>query len=120
LNYYQGFHDVVSVLLLVTSNTELTYALTERVSHYFFRRDSMREDFGVLTYLMHLLPVITLRFDKELSTFVSSSKVEPYYCMSWVLTWFSHDLQDQKTVSRLYDVLLGAHPTLVLYICAAV
>ncbi|CAN0426953.1 unnamed protein product, partial [Ectocarpus sp. 8 AP-2014] len=40
--------------------------------------------------------------------------------MSWVLTWFSHDLQDQKTVSRLYDVLLGAHPTLVLYICAAV
>ncbi|CAM9188904.1 unnamed protein product [Ectocarpus fasciculatus] len=120
LNYYQGFHDVVSVLLLVTSNTQLTYALTERISHYFFRRDSMREDFGVLTYLMHLLPVITMRFDKELSTFVSSSKVEPYYCMSWVLTWFSHDLQDQKTVSRLYDVLLGSHPTLVLYICAAV
>ncbi|CAN0383613.1 unnamed protein product, partial [Hapterophycus canaliculatus] len=40
--------------------------------------------------------------------------------MSWVLTWFSHDLQDLATVARLYDVLLGAHPTLILYISAAV
>lgn len=47
-------------------------------------------------------------------------QVEPYYCMSWVLTWFGHDLQDLPAVSRLYDVLLGAHPTLILYICAAV
>lgn len=37
LNYYQGYHDVVTVLLLVTGDTQLTYALTERASHYFFR-----------------------------------------------------------------------------------
>lgn len=37
LNYYQGYHDVVAVLLLVTGDTKLTYALTERASHYFFR-----------------------------------------------------------------------------------
>eukprot|EP00752_Nemacystus_decipiens_P009013 g8046.t1 len=119
LNYYQGYHDVVTVLLLVTGDTQLTYALTERASHYFFR-DCMRSDFGVLTYLMHMVPVITHHFDPELSAFVSKCKVEPYYCMSWVLTWFAHDLQDLSTVSRLYDVLLGAHPTLILYICAAV
>ncbi|CAM9833663.1 unnamed protein product [Pylaiella littoralis] len=119
LNYYQGYHDVVAVLLLVTGDTKLTYALTERASHYFFR-DCMRTDFGVLTYLMHLLPAITLHFDPELSAFVSKCKVEPYYCMSWVLTWFAHDLKELPAVSRLYDVLLGAHPTLILYICAAV
>jgi len=37
LNYYQGYHDVVTVLLLVTGDTQLAYALTERASHYFFR-----------------------------------------------------------------------------------
>ena len=37
LNYYQGYHDVVTVMLLVTGDTQLTYALTERASHYFFR-----------------------------------------------------------------------------------
>lgn len=40
--------------------------------------------------------------------------------MAWVLTWFAHDLQHLHKVARLYDVLLGAHPTLILYICAAV
>lgn len=48
------------------------------------------------------------------------AQVEPYYCMAWVLTWFAHDLQDLHTVARIYDVLLGAHPTLVLYLSAAV
>lgn len=47
-------------------------------------------------------------------------QVEPYYGMAWVLTWFAHDLQELHVVARLYDVLLGAHPTLILYICAAV
>ena len=46
--------------------------------------------------------------------------MEPYYCMAWVLTWFAHDLQDLPTVARLYDVLLGAHPTFIFYLCAAV
>ena len=52
--------------------------------------------------------------------FVAPPQVEPYYCMAWVLTWFAHDLHDLPTVARLYDVLLGAHPTLIFYICAAV
>ncbi|CAM9869171.1 unnamed protein product, partial [Laminaria digitata] len=119
LNYFQGYHDVVTMLLLTTGDTQLTYAITERVSHYFFR-DSMRADFSVLTYLMHLLPVIMHEFDPDLAAFVSKCKVEPYYCMAWVLTWFAHDLQDLPTVARLYDVLLGAHPTLIFYLCAAV
>lgn len=38
-------------------------------------RDCMRSDFGVLTYLMHLVPVITQHFDPELSAFVSRCKV---------------------------------------------
>lgn len=39
-------------------------------------RDCMRSDFGVLTYLMHLVPVITHHFDPELSAFVSKCKVK--------------------------------------------
>lgn len=38
----------------------------------------MRPDFGVLTYLMHLVPVITHHFDPELSAFVSKCKVRMY------------------------------------------
>lgn len=35
----------------------------------------MRQDFGVLTYLLHLVPAITRVFDPELAAFVTKSKV---------------------------------------------
>ena len=38
----------------------------------------MRADFSVLTYLMHLLPVIMHEFDPELAAFVSACKVGHY------------------------------------------
>lgn len=39
-------------------------------------RDSMRDDFAVLTYLLHLVPAITYVFDRELDDFISKSKVK--------------------------------------------
>ncbi|CAN0114469.1 unnamed protein product, partial [Discosporangium mesarthrocarpum] len=127
LHYYQGYHDVVSTLLLVTGDDQLSYLLAERVGAYFFRRvfdsavqDSMRENFTCLSYLLHLVPVLIEFNDKELSQFIAASKVEPYYCMAWILTWFSHDLSDLNTVARIFDVLLGGHPALAIYVAAAV
>lgn len=38
-------------------------------------RDCMRADFEVLTYLMHLIPVIMKEFDPQLAAFVSKAKV---------------------------------------------
>jgi hypothetical protein len=45
--------------------------------------------------------------------------VEPYYAISWVLTWFAHDVDQWSTVTRLYDAFLAAHPMLCLYLAAA-
>lgn len=39
----------------------------------------MRNDFAVLTYLLHLVPVITAVFDSELSSFIAKSKVIESY-----------------------------------------
>lgn len=50
----------------------LACSLVDPASPY---RDSMRADFSVLTYLMHLLPVIMHEFDPELAAFVSKCKV---------------------------------------------
>ncbi len=45
--------------------------------------------------------------------------MEPYYAISWVLTWFAHDVDEWSTVTRLYDAFLAAHPMLCLYLAAA-
>jgi hypothetical protein len=45
--------------------------------------------------------------------------VQPFYAISWVLTWFAHDVDQWATVTRLYDAFLAAHPMLCLYLAAA-
>ncbi len=48
--------------------------------------------------------------------FIEAEITEPVFALSWLITWFAHDLQDPVQVCRLYD-LCGAQ--LVLYILAA-
>ena len=47
-------------------------------------------------------------------------QVQPYFALPWILTWFSHSLQDIDTVSRLFDLFLVSHPLLPLYMAGAV
>jgi hypothetical protein len=119
LHYYQGFHDIVGIVLLVTGDDQLTYAIIERVSEYFFR-DCMRESFSVVCQTLQLLPVIVEYFDREVSEAINAQKVEPFFCMPWVITWFSHDLVDIDVIARLFDVFLASHPLFPIYLSAAV
>lgn len=46
--------------------------------------------------------------------------VLPYYCLSWVITWCSHDLDDLDKITRLFDLFLSSNPFMVVYFAAAV
>src|SRR5436190_770097 len=46
--------------------------------------------------------------------------VLPYYCLSWVLTWCSHDITDFPKVARLFDFFLASNPLMPVYFSAAV
>lgn len=45
--------------------------------------------------------------------------VLPYYCLSWVITWLSHDLDDVNKILRLFDLFLCSNPLMPLYLSAA-
>lgn len=47
-------------------------------------------------------------------------KVEPFFAMPWMITWFAHQLSRFQDVARLYDVFLVSHPLFCLYVSAAV
>lgn len=47
-------------------------------------------------------------------------KVEPFFALPWMITWFAHQLSRFQDVTRLYDVLLVSHPLFCLYLSAAV
>jgi hypothetical protein len=45
--------------------------------------------------------------------------MEPFFCLSWVLTWFAHDVRDTKVVKRLFDAFLVSHPLFPVYVSLA-
>jgi len=119
LQYYQGFHDVAAVFIEVfEDDADLCYLLIEAVSKHFMR-DFMGEDFHVVTDALSLILQIVKKVDVKLFAFLSKSLTEPYFAVSWLITWFAHDLKDLDTVARIYDALVTSHPMFCLYMCTA-
>jgi Rab-GTPase-TBC domain len=119
LHYYQGLHDVVAVLLLVTGDEQVTFALLQRLCSFYFK-EFMRETFKPLSIQMQLLPALLKRFDSEVAAFIENLKIEPYYALPWCLTWFAHDVHNLNVIARLYDTLMTSHTLYIFYLSAAV
>ncbi|CEG69778.1 hypothetical protein RMATCC62417_05792 [Rhizopus microsporus] len=117
LHYYQGFHDICSVFLLLFGE-KYACQLMERVA-LFYLRDAM---FATLEPVMKQLTMIDslIRLeDNELYEFIMEAGVLPYYALSWVITWYSHDLSDLEKIARLFDLILSSNPLMPVYVAAA-
>ncbi|RUS22066.1 hypothetical protein BC938DRAFT_475290 [Jimgerdemannia flammicorona] len=51
---------------------------------------------------------------------ICSGNIVPYYALSWILTWYSHDLKDMNKVSRLFDLFLASTPLMPIYVAAMI
>lgn len=125
LHYYQGFHDILSVFLLVigndtdSENDSLACSLAEATS-LLFLQDYMGEDFETLSQGMKLTSLLLQIVDPTVHTHLLDSEVQPYFCTSWLLTWLSHDIDHLETIARLFDALLCSHPLYIIYLTVAV
>ena len=91
-----------------------------RLSHSHFR-DAMKSDFTHLQAALRLivLPLIAT-FDPQLHSYLTSSGLdEPYFCLSWVITWFTHDIHDTDLVKRIFDFFIVSHPLMAVYTSVA-
>ena len=48
------------------------------------------------------------------------AEVGTIFCLSWLITWYGHVLDDAKHTVRLYDFFLASHPLMPIYLAAAV
>lgn len=119
LHYYQGFHDICTVFYLIFEDDGLTLSCLEALSLDFIH-DAMRENFETILELMRLVFVIIAEVDPELHAYLVETKAEPFFTISWVLTWFAHDISVLENVARLYDAILCSHPVYILYLCSSV
>ena len=125
LYYYQGFHDICTVLLLVCGK-DLAYHMAHRlaVSHY---KDCMRKTLTEgLVQQVKLIYALLEQRDPELAEVLQQLSPEmvrcrqPMVALPLVMAGFQHDIEDYEVAVRIFDFLLSTHPSASLYLCAAI
>ena len=148
LRYYQGYHDVACVLLATlggmstttttSSSSRTTSTSSTTVDHMACTMglelpasvllqitqshlaDFCKSSFASLqTALKISIFPLLWACDKPLHDHLQQAELEPFFLLSWVLTWFSHEIRDTELVKRLFDAFLVGHALLPLYTAVA-
>lgn len=121
IHYYQGLHDVASVVLLVSQSEFLASRILRCLASCHLR-DCTRPTLEAAKEVLGMLYPILEVADPELHAFLAELDTpaleEPYWALSWYLTWFSHDVKDLDQVARLFDLFISSHPLMPLYLAA--
>jgi hypothetical protein len=56
----------------------------------------------------------------ELYQFILDSTVQPFFALSWVLTWFSHGFDNLDVIARLFDLFIATNPLMIIYLSTQV
>lgn len=115
LCYFQGYHDIVQVFLLV-QGAEAASPLVQRLSMLRIR-DFMLPKISASVSHLHLLPAILYNADREIYDILPSN---PFYGIAHILTLYSHDIHSYKDIARLFDFLLAREAVMTIYLFAVI
>ncbi|KAJ5278898.1 hypothetical protein N7478_004270 [Penicillium angulare] len=116
LCYFQGYHDIVQVFLLVLGNQEAALAMAH-VS-LFRIRDYMLRTLSPAVKHLQLIPAIIEAVDPTLRQHLAN--IQPFFALAATLTLYAHDIQEYSDIARLYDLLLAREPVVSIYLFAAI
>ena len=119
--YIQGFNDVVSVFYTVCNNQDLARKLSQKVASTFLKDYIMNNSSKLSFNAFKIIFKIIKNEDNqiyELFTSIDSVCVLSF-AVSWLLTWFAHDVKNINIISRIYDYCLSSHESISLYLSAA-
>ena len=116
LCYFQGFHDIVQVFLLVLGKDDAPLA----ASHLALLkiRDFMLPSLSPSLAHLQLLPAILLAEDAELCKHLSQT--QPYFALAATLTLYAHEIEEYGDIARLFDFLLAQEAVVSLYLFAQI
>ncbi|KAK3390473.1 rab-GTPase-TBC domain-containing protein [Podospora didyma] len=116
LCYFQGYHDICQVLLLVLPPA-LRAPAVSRLSALRIR-DFMLPSLAPAIAQLRLIPDILHAADPALWRHLSGT--EPFFALSGTLTMYAHDITTLGEIARLFDVLLAREPVFSVYMFAAI
>ncbi|KAG9549540.1 hypothetical protein KCU79_g14329, partial [Aureobasidium melanogenum] len=99
LHYFQGFHDIAQVLLLVLG-ADRAAPLLARLS--------------LLRIRDYMLPTFSASESHHLA------RLQPYFAIAATLTLYAHDIEEYGGISRLFDFLLAHEAVISVYMYATI
>ncbi|KAF2028322.1 GTPase-activating protein gyp10 [Setomelanomma holmii] len=115
LCYFQGYHDIVQVFLLVLGAQDAPAAVA-RLSLLRIR-DFMLSTLDPAISQLELLRPIFRAADPELYQHLPKS--QPSFALAGTITMFAHNIQDYKDITRLFDFFLARDAVMPIYLFAA-
>jgi hypothetical protein len=115
LSYFQGYHDISQVLLLVLGTSSfpaLAYLSNLRI------RDFMLPTLQPALSQLRLIPSLLSAANPALC--VHLSQTQPFFALSGTLTMYAHDIQEYGSIARLFDVLLAREAIFSVYMFGAI
>ncbi|KAI9846585.1 MAG: hypothetical protein M1837_003826 [Sclerophora amabilis] len=116
LCYFQGYHDICQVFLLVLGADRSVRAV-EHISLLRIR-DYMLHSLSPALSHLHLLPSILHAEDPKLCEHLSQT--QPFFALAATLTLYAHDIQEYGDIARLFDVLLAREAVFSVYLFAEI
>lgn len=116
LSYFQGFHDIVQVFLLVLGVDDAA-ASVSRLSLLRIR-DFMLPSLSPSLAHLRLLPSILQAEDAKLCQHLSQT--QPFFALAATLTLYAHDIQEYGDIARLFDFLLAHGAVVSVYFFAVI
>ncbi|KAF9225698.1 hypothetical protein BS17DRAFT_777520 [Gyrodon lividus] len=117
LHYFQGFHDIITVLFL-TLPQPLHLACAEKMALHRVR-DAMGVGLEPILGLLRVLRNLLRLVDPEYAELLENISPLPYHALPHLLTLFSHDLPTLPLVQHVWDFLLSREPIAVVWLVAA-
>ncbi|KAG7448549.1 uncharacterized protein BT62DRAFT_889677 [Guyanagaster necrorhizus] len=127
LNYFQGYHDIISVLFL-TLPPETQFSCAEKMSLHRVR-DSMGHGLepilGLLRVTQKLLRLADSNYAELLERrfgahLIYRNSPLPFYALSNLITLFSHDMPTLRLIQHVFDYLLCRPPVITIYLATAI
>ncbi|KAJ1345054.1 hypothetical protein BSLG_000569 [Batrachochytrium salamandrivorans] len=131
LNYYQGYHDIASVIYSLYNSRTKTFKILSRVTTLHLL-DFMEPGMATSTTYTYLIHLLLERSDPDLYSALKpcgdvklvgkptgGTAVVGMYALSWIITAFSHDLDRIDAALRVMDGLVSYGACFLVYIAAA-
>uniref|UniRef100_A0A060T9C2 ARAD1D10714p n=1 Tax=Blastobotrys adeninivorans TaxID=409370 RepID=A0A060T9C2_BLAAD len=118
LSYYQGYHDIAQVILLVFDGiVENAVPVLEAVTMSFLR-DYMLPSLDATLDQLELVPVILTLADPYIGQLVRG---KPFYALSSVLTFLAHHIKSFDEICVVFDHVIASNDmSFVLYLYVAI